>query len=152
MESESPPVSQAVLDHLARTRGWTLFICVLLWIGVGVTLFSGIMVFVLVTLKTTTSSIAFLAEEAEMKILFTMMPMLYLLYAGLLVYPALKLGKYSSRISDLIASPGDDLLAEALDQQRGFWKSVGIAVIISSGLYLALIGVAMSVAITGTGS
>jgi len=143
MESAPSPVSQAVLNHLARTRGWTLFICVLLWIGVAVMALSAVSTFFMFQFGEASESFRAAGAMGAMSMMITFLPIFYLAYAGLLVYPALKLGKYASRIGALLIAPNEEQLAAALDQQRGFWKSIGIAVIISIGLYVGIIAIAM---------
>lgn len=64
---------------------------------------------------------------------------IYLVMAFFYIYPALKLGNYSSRISALISTPSDTNLAAALNEQRAFWKYVGIMMIVMFALYFVVI-------------
>jgi hypothetical protein len=150
MESDPSPVSQAILDHLARTKGWALFLCILLWIAAAIMALAGISFFVMMYSNSAFSEGFNSVGTFGMGVLFKIMPFLYFIYAALCVSPALRLGKYSTRIGALLAQPTDDRLADALDQQRGFWKSTGIAIIISMVLYFGLIGVGMFSAIAAT--
>lgn len=146
MDSEPSTVAQAVLDQLSRTKGWALFISVLLWMGVAGMLFTGIMVFVILNF----GGIWETFDPAELPgttAIFTVFPLVYIGYGALLVYPALKLGKYSGRIGTLLKNATEDSLVAALNEQRGFWKSAGIAILIAIALYLVLIAIFMTSAL-----
>ena len=151
MESNLAPVqgsiSQAVLDHLARTKGWTRFFSVMLWIGAVFLILAALMMIAV-------GSIGGLAGGEMMGAMGGMIGgavigVIYLAMAFFYIYPAIKLGKYSSRINDLLASPSDSLLAAALNEQRAFWKYTGIMMILFISLYVVVIIVAMVVAGAG---
>jgi hypothetical protein len=67
-----------------------------------------------------------------------------LLYAAmgvLYLFPSIKLWKYGSSIVRLMGSGSNADLIEALEQQRSFWKFVGIMILIMIVLYVvAIIG------------
>lgn len=63
----------------------------------------------------------------------------YFLMAIFYVYPALKLGGFSSRITELMNVPSEANLVAALNEQRSFWKYVGILMVIMLGLYAVII-------------
>ncbi len=81
----------------------------------------------------------------------------YFLMAIFYIYPALKLGGYSSRISDLINAPSETNLIAALNEQRAFWKYVGILMVVMLALYAVifigfLITVGFAAATAGSGA
>lgn len=133
-------VSDAVLDQLARTKGWTRFFSVMLWIGAGFLVLGGIGLMLVGGLGGAMGA----AGEDAMKafggaIGGIAVGAIYLVMAFFYIYPALKLGNYSSRISALISTPSDTNLAAALNEQRAFWKYVGIMMIVMFALYFVVI-------------
>ncbi len=125
-------MNDAVIDQLARTKGWTRFVSVMLWIAVGFMTLAGIIMFIIgIAGGSMGGSMRVLAGGAGMGIL---MGGLYLVMAGLYAYPAMKLGNYSSRITDLLQDPTESNLVAALNEQRCFWKYVGIAIIVYFGV------------------
>lgn len=71
------------------------------------------------------------------------MGLVYLVIAFFYIYPALKLGGYSSRITDLINTPNEANLVAALNEQRAFWKYVGIWMVVMMVLYAIIIVVVL---------
>ncbi len=63
----------------------------------------------------------------------------YALMAVLYIYPVLKIWKFGSSIGRLVASRDPRDLVAALDQQRAFWKFVGIVTLIGVVLYGVMI-------------
>ncbi len=136
-------VSDAVVEQLARTKGWTLFFSVMLWIAVGLLSIVGLIMFVVMLgAGGSMGNLEGLAGGAGMGAL---MGGMYLIIAALYAYPALKLGNFSGRITDLLQDPTESNLVAALIEQRRFWKYVGIAMIIYLGL-IALVFVGALIA------
>ncbi|MDF1656162.1 MAG: DUF5362 family protein [Verrucomicrobiales bacterium] len=130
-------VSTAVIDQLVRTKGWTRFFSVLLWIGAGFLVLGGIALIGM-------GAASGLADEAladQFGGAMATLPLgiLYFLMAFIYIYPALKLGKFSSRIADLSNQPTETHLVSALNEQRAFWKYVGIWMIVFFALYIVVI-------------
>ena len=74
----------------------------------------------------------------------------YIVLALVYIYPALKLGKFSSRVSDLMSVPSESNLIAALNEQRAFWKYMGIWMIIGIALYfLIIIGAIITMGVVG---
>jgi len=71
------------------------------------------------------------------------MGVVYAISSLIYIYPALKLWKYAGAITQLIASGSEQDLVHALDQQRGFWKFLGILMIVVLGIYVVAIVVAI---------
>ena len=126
MESENPkPVPMAVISTLARTQGWVRFFSVLGFIIVALMVIAGIgMLFA--------GGIMLGAGGA-------FIGLIYMAFAGLYFYPALKLSQYASRIAALRHTQSERDLVAALEAQRSFWTFTGIMTVIVLGLYLVLI-------------
>ena len=67
------------------------------------------------------------------------MSLIYVGMAALYFFPSLKLWKYGTYILKLMNSQSMDDLEAALDAQRGFWKFVGIMIIIVIAIHALLI-------------
>lgn len=130
---------------LIATRPWVRFMSVMLWIGVVFIAIAGVVMLVgmgaaVSSMPRGTSRMG--GYETGM---FTGLGVVYLIMAVLYVIPALKLGRYASRITDLQRSGSSHHLCQALDEQRGFWKFVGVCMIVVISIYV-LIGIFMAVA------
>lgn len=136
--------NNAVIDQLARTKGWTFFMSILLW------LLGGLLVLFAVAMVVIGFSGALDSGTEQISSVATGIfgGVIYLFFAILHIYPALKLSKYSKKISQLMTSPSESLLAETLNEQRAFWKYVAIVTIIVISLYLLLIAAGVFFAIT----
>lgn len=105
-------VSLEVMQALAGTKPWVRFISVLLWIGC--------ILFLLFHLNHLFSGAP---ESVAYRIGSTCRYVL-------IIYPALKLTKYASKIAHLTESRSLADLAAALTEQRRFWKFCGILTIL----------------------
>lgn len=154
MESYLSPasgdVSSAVVDQLAKTKGWTMFFSVMLWIGSGFMLFAGI-AFVGIGAVGGAAGAALdeIGDEMGGMIGMILMGAFYIVLAIVYIYPALKLSKFSSRCSQLINQPAETTLVGALNEMRAFWKFVGIWMIIFIALYPIVIVVAVAAGVMG---
>lgn len=136
-------VSAAVIDQLARTKGWTRFFSVMLWIGAGFLVLGGIAVMFLGAFagamgEEVNSQFAAVGGAAVIGAIYIALSLLY-------IYPALKLGSYSSRITELMEIPSEANLVAALDQQRAFWKYLGVSMIILFAFYAVMVVVMIGV-------
>lgn len=125
-------VTPATLQALAGTKPWVRLCSILGFIGAGVLLLVGLAVIV---------TGVFGGMSPRQTTAITGFPMIaagifYLLMALLQLFPALKLWQYGSAIVRLISSGSNADLEAALDQQRGFWKFVGIMMVILIGLFV----------------
>ncbi len=126
---QSPTSSAAHGEHgggetaliLQQTRPWTLTIGVLMIIAAAFMVLGGI-------------SMLFVSAAGNQPAMMGLAG-LYLVMAALYVIPAMLLLKYSSRISDYVASPDTAKLNSALSSQKSFWKFCGIAALVMVGLY-----------------
>ena len=72
----------------------------------------------------------------------------YVLMAFLYIYPTLKIWKFGTAIGKLVQSGSSADLENALDQQRRFWKFIGIMMIIMLVVYLVFFVVVIGIAAT----
>lgn len=61
---------------------------------------------------------------------------IYLVFAVIYIFPALRLWKYASSIAALLATGSVANLEDALNQQRSFWKFIGILMLTVLVIYL----------------
>lgn len=143
-------VSAAIINQLTRTRGWTMFVSVMLWLGAGFLLLAGIGLIVICMLGNAVGAKAFDEMSNSMGGTVGMMAIgvLYLAFAVLYIFPALKLGKFSSRCSELKNAQTETMLVAALNEMRAFWKFVGISLIALISLYPIIIVGAIVVGIS----
>ena len=60
---------------------------------------------------------------------------IYGIFAFIYIFPALKLWKYASCIGNLISSGTSSDLEMALNEQRSFWKFIGMIFLVLLSLY-----------------
>ena len=132
--STSAAISQGVLAQLAGTKGWVRFMSVLMFVGAGFMLLVGLIMLV------AGGSIAANAKTGALPAgVMTGLAIVYALLSLIYIYPALKLWKYASYIGSLLISGSMMDLESALNQQRAFWKFLGIMVIALFALYIVAI-------------
>ncbi len=139
----SPPVSSgeavaaSTLAVLSATKPWVRFMSVLMWIGVVFMLLVAAGMGIFSTLGAAKSFPTGPLGGAQ----FIIFAAFYGVLAFVYIYPALKLWKYANRIGSLAASRSVIDLDAALNEQRSFWKFLGVMTIIMLSLYLvAIIG------------
>ena len=141
-------VGAAVIDQLARTKGWTRFLSVLLWIGSVFLIMGGLAMMVMGVFAGSMG--AEISQQFAAIGGAAVIGVVYLLLALVYIYPALKLGKFSSRVSDLMDVPSESNLIAALNEQRAFWKYMGIWMIIGIAAYVvAIIGMIIVMGVAG---
>jgi uncharacterized membrane protein len=119
-----------VIDQLSRTRPWVLLFAILGTIG---------MVFmVIATLGMLFGAAAAPAAPGMPRGMMGMLALIYAASVILYVFPIISLYRYAARIGRLRESGNSDFLVSALDAQRGFWKSMGIAFILFMVLYVIM--------------
>ena len=132
--STSAAISQGVLAQLAGTKGWVRFMSVLMFVGAGFMLLVGLIMLV------AGGSIAANAKTGALPAgVMTGFAIVYALLSLIYIYPALKLWKYASYIGSLLISGSMMDLESALNQQRAFWKFLGIMVIALFAIYVVAI-------------
>ncbi len=144
-------VSAAAVQQLATTKPWVRFISVMAFIGAGFLLLAAAGMFIAsfavgssVMSKASQGNPAFGAIGG-----FVGLAAIYAVLAFVYIFPALKLWKYANAIGNLLLTGREEDLIAALNQQRSFWKFVGIMIIVMLVVYLiAVIAIAVTVGVT----
>ena len=133
-------LTPGILQSLAATKPWVQFCSVLGFIGAGFFILIGLIMMAGGAVGGATGGTA----AASMMGFQVMGGIMYLLFAMLYLIPSIKLWKYGSSIYRLLSGNSVADLENALEQQRGFWKFVGIMIIIGMALMVvAIIGMAL---------
>lgn len=130
------------MRQLAGTKPWVRFISVLMFVGAGFMLLAALVMglaggTIFSSMASTGSGPKF--SGAMGAGIGLGIALFYGLFALLYIYPALKLWKYANRIGDLASSGQTRDLEAALNEQRVFWKFVGIMILAVFALYGAII-------------
>lgn len=135
--TSSDGVTQGVLLQLQKTKPWVRFMSVMMFIGAGLMLMVGVVMGLAGGAGLMTGQNKALGAGVGMGIAVG-----YSLLAVLYIFPALKLWKYADRIRDLLNSRQIIDLEKALNEQRAFWKFVGVMMIVIFVIYFvaAIIG------------
>ncbi len=143
---QSSAVSEAALAHLAGTKPWVRLISVVMFIGAAFILIIAIVFAVAGTAIMANAKLGAYGAGVTAGI-----GIAYGIFALLYIYPALKLWKYASRIGDLLHTRDPLALEMALNEQRSFWKFVGVLVLVMLVLYAVIIvlGVMMPLVFAG---
>jgi hypothetical protein len=127
-------VSPSTIAQLTGTKPWVRFMSVLMWIGVAFMLIAGAGMGVVSVMGAGKASTGpFGGKEI---IVFAI---IYGLMAFVYIFPAIKLWKYANRIGSLGASHSVADLDAALNEQRSFWKFIGIMTIVMLCFYFIFI-------------
>jgi len=127
-------VSPRIVGILVSTKPWVRFLSILGFIGCGLLVVGGLIM----------GAAGALTEELGAA--GGLIAFLYVVLALLYLFPALFLYRYADAIKDLAASSNEDSLANALTQQRKFWRFAGVLTIVLLCLYVLAFLVAMIVA------
>jgi hypothetical protein len=131
--------TQGMVTALHKTRPWVRFLSVLGFVGCGLA--------VLVALLMLVMGI-FMPEFGNgMGVLAAV---LYLFLAVVWFVPALSLHRYANSITRVVEGPGTPTIEDALEQQRSFWRIVGIMTLVMLGLYVLAIFVGVIAGIVST--
>jgi len=129
-------VPASVVEILKATRSWVKFLSILGFIGCGLLVVAGLVL----------GAAGSLSDY--MGVAGGFLSLLYLAIAVLYLFPALYLFRYAKAIDGLVASSSLPSLEDALEQQRKFWRFVGILAIVMIGLYvLIMIGALLAAVI-----
>lgn len=130
-------VSAGTVLALKQTRPWVLLLAILGLIGVGLMLLGGVVMLGAGAMATSAGAGVRPGSAAGMPMgVFAGMGVGYLVFAFLYLYPIIKLFKYSSAISRLSGSGSVRDLEAALQEQKGFWKFIGIVTLVVLLLYV----------------
>ncbi len=121
----SETASPGMIAALAGTKPWVWFMSILMWIGAGF--------MILYSVFAVIAGIAMAAsgpkETAAMSGFILGAGVFYGLLSFFMVYPAVKLWSYGSRIAAAMNSRAIADVEAALHEQRRYWKFQGILVI-----------------------
>lgn len=127
-------VSGAAIQQLAGTKPWVRLLSVISFIGSGFMLLGAGS---LVLMGTIGSFVAAGNSGSVLPASFGIgIAIAYAVFAVIYLYPGVKLWKYANAIALLMQTQSEVDLVKALDQQRAFWKFLGILVAIVIGLYI----------------
>lgn len=128
-------VAPSTIAILSATKPWVRFMSVLMWIGVAFMLLfaAGMGVISMIGASKFMSSGPFGGMQ------LTILAGVYGVLAFVYVFPAIKLWKYANRIGSLGATHSITDLDAALNEQRSFWKFVGVMTIIMISLYIVTV-------------
>jgi hypothetical protein len=143
-QTTTEAVPSEAITQLQRTKPWVRFFGVMMWIATGLMLLGGIAVGI--------GAIAGLASAqtgmAEKGMLIGMAAA-YVVFGFLYLYPSMKIWAYGTAIGKLAESRSAEDLVKALDQQRAFWKFIGVMMIIMFVIYFVAIVVMIAVGASG---
>lgn len=115
---------------LAATKPWVRFLSVVVWLGIAIMLILAVCMAIISTQP---------MPRGVARGVFMIFAAAYGSFAFLYILPAIKLWKYASRIGSLVETRSGTALDAALNEQRGFWKVIGVMTIIMIFLMLAAI-------------
>jgi len=118
------PVPPTIVQLLRQTRPWVTFLAILGFIGAGLMCLGGFAVMAIGSLG---------PKGLPWPIGFV-----YILMAGLYIFPSLFLFRYGVAIRELLDRDGMNALTEAIARQKSFWRLVGIATLVILCLYVLL--------------
>lgn len=125
--------SPLVIGELVRTRPWVRFLSIVSWVGIGFVLLAALFLFGT-------------ADAGTAGAINAVVALVYGFFGLVLMYPALKLGHFASRIDDLVRDRTMEALEKVLPEQRRVWKFYGIL----TAIYLAIVLIAIGFAALGT--
>jgi hypothetical protein len=139
--AEGGAVAQEIISVLLATRPWVRLMSVMMFIGAGVMLLAALAMLI-------AGGAALGMDDGDRVAGMTggvaaALSVVYGLLGLLYIYPALKLWRYASGINVLARVQDSTSLHAALDEQRAFWKFIGIMILVILSLYLLIIVVAL---------
>jgi hypothetical protein len=134
--------SPRAVDALRRTRPWTLFIAILGFVGAGLL---GLAAIVMAIGGVVGSGFGGGAEAG----MVLGMAAMYAILTAVYVVISVALFKYARSIGEVVRTNRAPELEDALEAQRGFWKLMGIVIIVMMALMVLafIVGIVVAVAI-----
>ncbi|MCW1920936.1 DUF5362 family protein [Luteolibacter arcticus] len=124
-------VSPGVIQALNGTKPWVRLCSVMGFVFAGFMILAGLMMIAGGAIGGMSRSAA-----AGLGWIQTVVGLFYIAMSLMYLFPAVKLWKYGTSILRLMSTRSAADLEQALEEQRGFWKFVGIVLLISLGLML----------------
>jgi len=125
----------SLLEPLRATKGWVRLCSIIGFIGCGFTVLAALLVMV--------GGSTFQTAMAGQPGIGAGVGVAYLLFALLYFFPSLYLFKYASKIGNALESQNINDIADALEQQKSFWKFAGIVVLIMLIFFVLGVGSAI---------
>jgi hypothetical protein len=122
------------MDMLRATRPWVRLFSILIFLGAALMLLVAVIMIIGAVAVSTRAGAAGVAPLI-MAVFFVAGALLYLM-------PAVYLSRYASKIAELDAMKREDVLEQAMEAQKSFWKFIGILTAIM--ICLQLLGVIAS--------
>ena len=139
---ESGSITPGMVEALKKTRPWALFVGIMALLG------CGLMVVLALVMTVVGSSMP--AEASPFP--GVVLGLLYLVLAALYIYPAIRLLRFAAAIKRIGGVDSARAIEDALVQQLGFWRFVGIIMIVMIACYaLIFVGVIIFGVATGLG-
>jgi len=146
-------ITDRIYDVLGRTKPWVRFLAVLGFIGAGFMILGGVFMLLGGGIMAAAAASGHSSSSSMGAMPFAgfqvVMAVFYLAFGFLYLFPALKLWKYGTWIGQMLLSRSVADLEEALNQQRSFWKFVGIMALIMMAMYALIIVVVVIAAVVG---
>jgi hypothetical protein len=119
---EDRVLTPEIVEAMAQTRPWVLLVSILGFVASGILLLAGVGLFAFGTFAG-----AGVAGPAAI---------IYVGLAAAFVYPSLCLFRYAASIKMMQQGYGVHALADALRQQKSYWRLTGILALVVAGLNL----------------
>ena len=136
MEETTLVITEAGKKDLLTTAKWSKFYAVLSFIGVAICVLMGILLLV---------SGHFMAQiQPDLSdAMLAPLGLVYIILGGILVMPALYLLQFSQKTEQAIAESNTEMMEQALNRMKSYWKFMGIFTIVMLAVSLLLVPVAV---------
>ena len=136
MEETTLVITEAGKKDLLTTAKWSKFYAVLSFIGVAICVLMGILLLV---------SGQFMAQIHPDLSAAMLAPLglVYIILGGILVMPALYLLQFSQKAEQAIAESNTEMMEQALNRMKSYWKFMGIFTIVMLVVSLLMVPVAV---------
>jgi hypothetical protein len=137
-------ITPLMVEHLRDARPWVRFLSVMCFIGAGFMvlaaglMFLGGMVGLAASKSRTPGADALVGPIGGL---------FYLVTAGFYVLPGVLMHRIANAIDEFVTIPSSSTLENALDKNRGYWKTCGIMALVMIGLFALTVVGAMVVGI-----
>ena len=136
MEETTLVITEAGKKDVLTTAKWSKFYAVLSFIGVAIFVLMGILLLV---------SGHFISQlEPELSVaMLAPLGLVYIVMGGVLVMPALYLWQFSQKAEQAIANNNTEMMEQALNRMKSYWKFMGIFTIVMLAVSLLLVPIAI---------
>ncbi|MGC4032879.1 MAG: DUF4339 domain-containing protein [Tepidisphaeraceae bacterium] len=141
-------LTERALDMLRKTKPWARFLSILIFVCAGFMVLAGIVMLGVGVLGANMNY----SRAGNDSLGVIVGGIVYIGLAVIYYVPGVYLGRYASRIADLCQARREDQLEEALEAQKSFWKFVGIAALLTIGLWVVMMVIFVLIAVVGAAS